>query len=579
MICLDTHITEMIDDFFFENQNLLLNYLEINSVIKEVSGIHHFFDSQKETSELLLKMRSNSAILCKESRREYGDFQTNPTLACQVLEYVLKQDESIEFVLEPTCGKGNFLLACIAQFKKLKKVVGVEIHQSYVWETKFRILRHFLSHPISQKPEIEIVHQSAFAFDYLALANSTKNLKTLVIGNPPWMTNSELGSMDSKNLPNKSNFKKHSGLDALTGKGNFDIGESIAHTMLQCFDQHNGFFAFLMKNSVVKNLIHDQKTNRFRIGNPQKFKIDAKKEFQVSVNASLFFSRFNAEPAQTCTEFDFYSREWITTFGWYKRKFVNSIGDYKKSRKIEGTSPFIWRSGVKHDCSKVMELYPSNGKFKNALGEEISIEHELTYGLLKSSDLKTEKTNSFRKIIIITQKIIGQETAYIKDQFPLTYQYLDSHKEFFEKRKSCIYKYKPNFSIFGIGDYSFSKYKVAISGLYKSTHFTLVTPATNKPIMLDDTCYFIGFDDLKMAEIVHYLMNSELVQKFLQAIIFSDAKRPITKNILMRIDFEKAFEKADFQKAIKRIKGLEIEDWQAFGKMVTKEVPETMMLF
>ncbi len=60
--------------------------------------------------------------------------------------------------------------------------------------------------------------------------------------------------------------------------------------------------------------------------------------------------------------------------------------------------------------------------------------------------------------------------------------------------------------------------------------------------MLDDTCYFIGFDTLVEAQIAQQILNSPLVQSFLKAIIFPDAKRPITKNILMRIDLEKAYQ-------------------------------------
>ena len=57
------------------------------------------------------------------------------------------------------------------------------------------------------------------------------------------------------------------------------------------------------------------------------------------------------------------------------------------------------------------------------------------------------------------------------------------------------------FSIFGIGDYSFAKYKVTISGMYKRTTFSLVLPENDKPLMLDDTCYFIGFDTIEAAQV------------------------------------------------------------------------------
>lgn len=579
MTCFDIHIPETVAAFFKDNLNALQNYLEANVLVKSTSGLNNFFESQSEATELLEKLKENLTIVAEPDRREYGDFQTNDNLANQVAEYAFSKSNDFEFVLEPTCGKGNFLLASIKQWKTLKKVVGVEIYQPYVWETKFKILEYFLSTKDNLKPEIDIIHANAFEFPYEDLAKRTQELKTLVIGNPPWVTNSELGSIDSKNLPQKSNFKKHSGFEAITGKGNFDIGEYISLIMLRCFDKHNGVFAFLIKNSVVKNLIHDQKQNKFRISQSEKLNIDSKKEFNVSVNACLFLTHLNSKPDFTCKECDFYSREVLTTFGWYRDQFVYSVQDYNESSTVDGKSKFVWRSGVKHDCSKVMELEQVNGHFKNALGEEINLENNLTYGLLKSSDLKVEKINSFRKLTIITQKKIGQETAYIKDNFPLTYNYLNSHKEFFDKRKSSIYKDKPDFSIFGIGEYSFVKYKVAISGLYKSTHFTLVYPNENKPLMLDDTCYFIGFDDLKMAEIAHYLVNSELVQNFLKSIIFPDSKRSINKDTLMRINFERAFEIADFEKAKRKIKDLKAEHWEAFGEMVKEHEAEQMTLF
>lgn len=126
--------------------------------------------------------------------------------------------------------------------------------------------------------------------------------------------------------------------------------------MLKCFENHNGVFAFLIKNSVVKNLIQNQKRNSFKISQSQKLNINSKKEFNVSVNACLFITHFNTEPDFICKELDFYNRDYLTTFGWYKDKFVHSVEDYDKSSIIDGKSIFTWRSGVKHDCSKVMEL-------------------------------------------------------------------------------------------------------------------------------------------------------------------------------------------------------------------------------
>ena len=100
--------------------------------------------------------------------------------------------------------------------------------------------------------------------------------------------------------------------------------------------------------------------------------------------------------------------------------------------------------------------------------------------------------------------------------------------------------FRSDFSIFGIGDYSFKKYKVAVSGFYKSPIFSLVY--TDKAFMLDDTCYFLSFDDHDSAYVTMLVLNSPLVKSFLKSIAFLDSKRPYTKRVLKRIDIEKSLE-------------------------------------
>ncbi|MBB6330986.1 hypothetical protein HNP24_001936 [Chryseobacterium sediminis] len=575
-------ITNFIDktalSFLVKNKNILKDLENINLVIKDICGINNFFSNQTETTELLKKINENKTNTSDIHRREFGDFQTNINLAREVVNEVYKKKKNIEFILEPTCGKGSFIIASLEKFQSIKKIVGIEIHKPYVWETKFKILSYFLTNNIESKPNIDIFHENIFNFSIDTIVNKSRHLETLIIGNPPWVTNSELGSINSENLPKKSNFKGHIGLDAITGKGNFDIGEYISLYLIKAFENHNGIFAFLIKNSVIKNIIYDQKRNQYKLNTCEKLNIDSKKEFGANVNASLFITDLNhANPGLTCTEYDFYTHNFITNFGWYKDKFVNSVEDYDEASIIDGKSIFIWRSGIKHDCAKIMELEKVDDLFINAFKQKIKLEEKLVYGLLKSSDLKVTKTNTFRKTTIITQNKIGQETDYIKEEYPLTYKYLESHINYFQKRKSSIYKGKPNFSIFGVGDYSFADYKIAISGLYKSTHFTLIEPFNSKPIMLDDTCYFIGFNKLIFAQIAHYLLNSKIVQKFLVSIVFSDEKRSINKDILMRLDFKNIFNNSNYKDAKIVIKNLTENDWNKFGELLIYPVKTKQM--
>jgi len=563
-------ISPKIIDYFASDKTGYYELQTYNDRLGKVCGIRNFFDDPAQLSEFLRIVSGKFNVVEESSRREYGDFQTNSELALKAVDFIktISNTDSFEFILEPTCGKGSFLIAALTKFTDIKKIIGIEIYQPYIWEAKFSILEFFLERPNLARPDIEIIHANVFDFDFETLSKETKSLRTLVIGNPPWVTNSELGSVDSNNLPQKSNFKKHSGFDAITGKGNFDIGEFIALLMLNHFSSHQGYLGFLVKNSVVKNIVFDQKKNRFPISDIKKLTIDAKREFNVSVDACFFVSKFNEQVDLTCVDIDFYSLREYRIFGWVENSFVNSISDYKHVSDVDGMSQFEWRQGLKHDCSKIMELEKNNGYYINGLNQEFLIEHDLVYGLLKSSDLKLTQTNLYRKLTIVTQKKIGQETSYIQRDFPQTYVYLDKNGAYFDKRKSSIYIGKPRFSIFGVGDYSFMPYKVAISGMYKSTHFTLVSPADGKPLMLDDTCYFIGFQEERFAKIAWFLLNQKQAQQFLKAIIFPDSKRSITKDVLMRIDFAKLYKLFDF-KSVEQCLDISQKDWIDFGDKIT----------
>jgi hypothetical protein len=376
-----------------------------------------------------------------------------------------------------------------------------------------------------------------FDFNFKRIKQKHVGDKLLIIGNPPWVTNSKLGSLNSGNLPKKTNFKNHSGIEAITGKGNFDIAEYITTSLIETFQDTKATMALLVKNAVIKNIVFEQSRTKHGISGMEKYCIDSKKEFNVSVDASLFYCKLNSRCEYNCTEFDFYSKSQpIKRFGWVGQKFVSNIDNYLYSKDMDGKSPFVWRQGLKHDCTTVMELERLNGHYTNVLNEEFTLESDLVYGLLKSSDLKNTVIDQPRKFTIVTQQVIGQETNHIKQISPHTYQYLFAHKEYFDARKSSIYNHKPLFSIFGIGDYSFAPCKVAISGLYKTFHFTLILPFENKPVMLDDTCYFIGFDNVEYAVYALILLNSKETSLFLQSVTFPDAKRTFTKDVLMRID-------------------------------------------
>lgn len=480
----------------------------------------------------------------KKKRAEYGDWQTNLPLAISICEHIKSQGIRPQVIIEPTCGQGSFIIAALLTFDTIEDVYGIELYKPYldVLKDKLKVFGKRLD-----KTNIHLYHENIFDFDFRQITEHVNKRVVLAIGNPPWVTNSKLSEIGSDNLPIKTNFKRVQGLEAITGKANFDIAESICIKIIETFSSENTYFAFLLKNSVIKNLIYEQKAGKASLSNICQYNIDAQKEFNVSVSAALLNMQLFGGHERLCRVFDFYTNTLLNTFGWVKDKYVADVDNYVKSQIIEGLSPFIWRSGLKHDCSKIMELSKENDKFVNALGEVVDIEDDVVYPLIKSSDIKGEIIKQNRKYVIVTQHYTNEDTKLLKVQYPKAFQYLMDHAEYLDNRKSSIYKNRPRFCMFGIGDYTFKKYKVIISGLYKQTSFSLVSEIDGKTAVCDDTCYMLGFDDYNVAWLTLKLLNSQQIQDFINSICFYDAKRAINKDLLMRINLLPAINLLDNQ--------------------------------
>lgn len=460
---------------------------------------------------------------------EYGDFQTPLNFTEMVCDYLKKELMTTpDVILEPTSGVGNFLSTAISVFNP-QKAYGIEKNTEYYMYSKTKLNNTAI-----------LYNEDFFDFNFSLLKKETFNHKLLVVGNPPWVNNSVLSSLDSLNLPRKANFKDLKGLDALTGSSNFDICEFMFLELIENFKNSDTIIALLCKTIVARNVFKELKRRNINFSDCRMITFDAKKIFDVNVDACLFTIDLNNsdKSINKCKVFDFDSpTTQVSAFGYKGDKFFSSLND--NVIDIDGKCCFNWRQGVKHDCSKIMELTGNMGSYINGNKEELDIEDAIVFPLVKSSHIKKPILTAFKKSVIVTQRKIKEDTEFIKEIAPKTWNYLNQNIELFNKRKSSIYNNSPAFSMFGIGDYSYSKYKVAISGFYKKPLFSLLY--AEKPVMLDDTCYFLSFDNYNHAYTCMLILNCDKVQEFLVSIAFVDSKRPFTKKILERIDLQKTF--------------------------------------
>ena len=469
----------------------------------------------------------------ESDRIEFGDFQTPVELADRVCQLLSRLNLQPRSVVEPTCGEGTLLKAAVDALRP-QQAIGLEINASYV--RRARRLLH---------GDATIRKADFFAADWSKILSSTES-PLLVIGNPPWVTNSVLGSGQSDNLPTKSNLHEFRGIDAVTGKSNFDISEWMLIHLLESLAATSATMAMLCKTAVARKVLqflwkHDIHAETAI------YRIDAKHHFDAAVDACLFVVQCGAGSpgSQTCDIYEsLESTKVASRYGYRDQSLIADVDQYDRYRDWIGDSHrFRWRSGIKHDCSKVMELSEREGALYNGFGDRVEIETEILFPLLKSSDVAGARTRRPKRWMIVPQTHVGEETVdRLKAIAPRTLAYLKRHAPLLEKRRSTIYRYRPPFSIFGVGSYSFSKAKVAVSSLYKEIRFVSVGTYQGKPIVLDDTCYSVCCDSMKESQLVAATMNSVEAKRLLSAFVFPDAKRTVTTGILQRLNLEKMLE-------------------------------------
>lgn len=451
---------------------------------------------------------------------EFGDFQTPIELARALVSTLPRRQWTR--VLEPTCGVGNFM-SVIGEHHSDAERVGIEVQPEYA---------------AAASTFGRVITASIFDFDLARDIEWTSAPgPTLVVGNPPWVTNSQLSVLDSANRPARVNTANARGIDAITGSSNFDIAEYIWIKLLTEFADRPTTIAMICKTQVARNvLLHSARRNLPVTGSSLR-SIDAKKWFDAGVDACWFVVELGpGMPDYTAQTYPTIESPHPTTrIGVVDGQLVADIDAYERSKQFDGVSPLMWRQGIKHDASSVMEL-AENGGPRTKLGNAVDVEQDFLFPLFKCTDVYRDKLNDVSRWMIVPQSHTGDDTAQLANSAPKLWKYLNDNAAALDSRKSSIYRNRARFCIFGVGPYTFSPYKIAISGFHKIPRFRMVGPYDGKPAVFDDATYLLPFEDPATCAVAYALLTSEEANDLVAALAFWDSKRPVTKKLLQRID-------------------------------------------
>lgn len=464
-------------------------------------------------------------------RIEFGDFQTPIELAREICAYLIDLHIDPDHIIEPTCGTGAFVLAAAEAFPTAQ-IIGCEINPTHLQTLTAAISTH------TGQTKIETHHADFFSHGWPQLLDSLPG-ELLVIGNLPWVTNAAMGGIGGSNLPDKSNFLGFSGFDAISGKANFDISEWMLLRILDWFSKRTGTLALLVKTAVARKVLAHAERQRLPVVSASTTTINTRRHFSAAVDSCLLqmtFAPVSRHAPLEYTVFENFSDRRGHRIGHRRGLPVADLDDFDGASRLFGESPQKWRSGIKHDAAAIMELTRTAKGYENGLGETQALENLLLFPLMKGSDIGSGKAWR-EKFVIVTQRAVGVPTNAIRNLAPQTWLYLEKHGSRLDARASTIYRKNPRFSIFGVGDYAFRPWRIAICSLYKKLDFRLISPIEGKPVMFDDTVYYLSFDSQDAAEHVLSLLEAEEARRFLSSLIFWDEKRPIKTGILNLFDW------------------------------------------
>lgn len=470
----------------------------------------------------------------RNNRVEYGDFQTPQHFADQVCSRLQSSGVCPDVIIEPTCGVGAFVTAAAATFPESTQVLGFDINSAYIEQ-----LRGSTDHP-TDRSRISLSVRDFFQTDWTEIVRAVEG-RLLVLGNPPWVTSSTLGGMGGENLPQKSNFQGRSGFDSISGKANFDISEWMLIEMLRWFDQRRGDLAMLVKTAVARKVLSRCEQLQLKLTEAYTVDIDAKRHFNAAVDACLLVMRFDPFARKFCYDYKTFTSmddKVGRLVGHRMGLMISDLEAFERTKFAVGKSPAKWRSGAKHDASSIMEFTRVGGGYKNGLNETVKLESTFLFPLLKGSDIGGDKPWR-EKFMLVTQSKVGEDTRHIEHDAPKTWAYLMRNAGRLDARGSVIYKKTPRFSVFGVGEYTFAPWKIAICGLYKSLSFRLIGPIEGRPAVFDDTVYYLSFGDEASARSALSLITSNAGKDLLGSLTFWDEKRPIKTSTLNLIDWKR----------------------------------------
>jgi type I restriction-modification system DNA methylase subunit len=569
------------------------NWMEISdsSVLEVKETILHQVKSlvavldDLEKNDLLKPLFED--IFPRPLRRLLGEYYTPKYLAESILENLPTNGLAEKIVLDPACGSGLFLMECIRRKKRnfelqglhpsvilnkiTNSVFGIDISPIAVVAARFNYILAVKELLLEKKQDC--INIPVYLADSIQVSGINDEIGAdrfleplfgnidVLIGNPPWISwgnlTEDLKQKWKEKYVEDYNLLQYSGKHARLGHSNDDISVPFAWVSMDKYLKKEGIAGFVLKRTLLKGpsgkLFRSMKISRANLED-REIKVHLVQDWG---EFEPFGKGIGAETSTVVMQLDSPSSFPIKYTLWkpsadnvltpdsrlrditkslkIHQKLLIPLDDSPEAPWVEsgldvsaiGTCIHEIRHGAKDDLKSVFEI--SRSKIEE-------LESDLIYPYLKSRDIVRWGTLSYSYRLIPQKKSGENNEGLIKKKFPLTYNYLLDNRLDLEIRKSTWLKTGTFYSVFGVGEYTWSKYKVTWCRLGFRPEFCVIS-TKNDPILGEkmlipgDHFMFIPFDTEKEAHSICALLNSTQYTKTLGEISHK-SKSALSKQVV-----------------------------------------------
>lgn len=409
-----------------------------------------------------------------------------------------------------------------------------------------------------------------------------QNKVDYIIGNPPWIVWQSLPENYRDSIQkywHQYSIFEHKGLVARLGSSHDDLSVLMTYVIMDNFLKDKGKLGFIVNQNIFQSSGGGQGFRKFLIKdkipikieqvddfvNVQPFKdlgadnktavftavknsntvypvnyniwnkkdsgkIYANESFENVFNSKICKKELLAKPIKE------YNSSWIVgdsiELEIFEKMIAKEKGKYRARKGVDTSANGIyWIKEKERINGKVIfENSPEASKKEIKQVKDV-VEEKLVYPLIRGKDIfKWKYKTQYHIIVPYTKngKVISKKE--LKINYENTYNYFYNKSNNFEnilKNRGIVKKHydpitskeNPEYVLYDIGEYTFSKYKVVWKALASGMISTVVSTKNNKLVIPDHNVVMIPIEDENEAYYLAGILNSEIVTKFVTAYI------------------------------------------------------------